>query len=263
MTQGLAWQKCGDHIPVEPLGGVAICLVESQQEVATLALVDSLEEQDVLETLLEASKPKPRPRLRQGTEHLHYLLATPFRYPPLRHGSRFGRFDEPSLFYAGRDIETVLAEAAFYRFVFWFDMTEPPPGRRLRTQHTEFAVPIHGERGLCLNKPPCDRYQSHWRNPVDYGQAQALGSALRERGIQGLEYVSARISESRLSDHCTGLNVALFEPESLADDKPLYQEAWLCELREDLVVFSGGSPRRIYRFALAEFLVGSVLPGGA
>jgi hypothetical protein len=70
-------------------------MVESQQQIATSSLVDDLAEQALLEELIERSKPP----LRSGTERLHYLLATPFRYPPLRHGSRFGGRFEPSLLY--------------------------------------------------------------------------------------------------------------------------------------------------------------------
>ena len=71
--------------------------MESQEQVATNRLVATLAEQDLLESMLEASKP-PLPK---GTARLDYLLATPFRYPPLPHGSRFGGRHEPSLFYAG------------------------------------------------------------------------------------------------------------------------------------------------------------------
>src|SRR5690625_4094619 len=105
-------------------------MVESQEQVATSRLVASLARQAVLEELLEASKP-PVPLEVTG---LGYLLATPFRYPPLRHGSRFGSRDEPSLFYGSRGLPPLLAEVAYYRFVFWKGMSRPPPAP-LRTQH--------------------------------------------------------------------------------------------------------------------------------
>ena len=44
-----------------------------------MRLVDSLEEQAVLESILEQSKPA---LAAEGTQALHYLLATPFRYRP-------------------------------------------------------------------------------------------------------------------------------------------------------------------------------------
>jgi hypothetical protein len=68
-------------------------IVESQEEIATTNIVANLDEQNVLEQLLETSKPGAI-----GTVP-HYLLSTPFRYPPLKHGSRFGTLFENSLFY--------------------------------------------------------------------------------------------------------------------------------------------------------------------
>ena len=50
--------------------------VEAQHRVATVRLVDNLAEQELLERLIEDSKP-PLPPDCAG---LHYLLATPFRY---------------------------------------------------------------------------------------------------------------------------------------------------------------------------------------
>ena len=48
--------------------------VEAQHRVATMRLVDDLQEQELLESLLEASKP-PLP---MGAGATHYLLFTPF-----------------------------------------------------------------------------------------------------------------------------------------------------------------------------------------
>lgn len=115
-------------------------IVESQEQIATLSLVDDLAEQNLLEGLLERSKPS----LPAGCKGLHDLLSTPFRYPPLRHGSRFGSRAEPGLLYGARRLPTVLAEAAYYRFVFWIGMTTPPPAGQLLTQHSVFWARFHG-----------------------------------------------------------------------------------------------------------------------
>ena len=58
--------------------------VETQYIAASMKLVDTLEEQDVLEQLLENSKP-PIPPTQVSK---HYLLLSPFRYFP-QHSSRF------------------------------------------------------------------------------------------------------------------------------------------------------------------------------
>ena len=129
------WAACGSRATAVEFAAEAQRIVESQEQVATQRLVGTLAEQDLLEAMLERSKP-PRP---QATDGLDYLLATPFRYPPLRHGSRFGRREEPALFYASCTRDTLLAEAAYYRFVFWQGMVESPPTRQIQ------AVP--GGRG--------------------------------------------------------------------------------------------------------------------
>ena len=67
-------------------------IVETQEIAATTGLVDDLEEQHLLEQLLD----KVKPSYREGTEKLHYLISTPFRYPPLKYGSRFGDITMPS-----------------------------------------------------------------------------------------------------------------------------------------------------------------------
>ncbi|WP_206045364.1 hypothetical protein [Oceanicoccus sagamiensis] len=70
------WQACKDRFTLRELNGRLVRVVESQEQVATNHLVDTLEEQHLLEQMLEENKP--------GHSHkgLHYLLATPFRYPP-------------------------------------------------------------------------------------------------------------------------------------------------------------------------------------
>ncbi len=243
------WAMCERALRIAPIGGDLLRIVESQQQVATLALVDDLAEQSVLEGLLEQSKP-PLPA---GAERLHYLLSTPFRYPPLRHGSRFGRRFEPSLFYGARRLPTLLAEAAYYRFVFWSGMAEPPPSGRLRTQHSVFRARLRAERGVRLQQPPCAAHAAVLRHPSEYGPTQRLGSALRGAGIDAFEFPSAR-------DHDAGLNVALFHPAALLSRGPLGLTRWLCETRARQVSFAPEATQDLYRFERADFSVDGRLP---
>jgi hypothetical protein len=69
-------------------------IVETQEYAATTSLVDNLQEQSLLEQMLDKAKPD----YREGTENRHYLISSPFRYPPLKHGSRFGDVTMPSFF---------------------------------------------------------------------------------------------------------------------------------------------------------------------
>ncbi len=149
------WAACSERVTPVTLRGTVLRLVESQEQVATHSLVRTLAEQALLEDLIEASKPqRPGPAIR-----LHYLLATPFRYPPLPWGSRFGRCFEPSLFYAARTADTVLAESAYYRFVFWSGMAVPPSAP-LDTRHTLFSVAVGTRRGLQLQQAPFEAHSA-------------------------------------------------------------------------------------------------------
>ncbi|WP_211160077.1 hypothetical protein [Aromatoleum aromaticum] len=51
------WAAVGAEAPVVELAGDLVRLVESQEQIATNRLVDTLEEQALLESLLETSKP--------------------------------------------------------------------------------------------------------------------------------------------------------------------------------------------------------------
>ena len=242
------WAECGPRAEPVELAGEVLRMVESQEQVATQRLVANLREQDLLESLLERSKP-PRPA---ATHALDYLLATPFRYPPLRYGSRFGRRHEPSLFYAARGRPTLLAEAAYYRFVFWQGMKTPPP-RPLRTQHTLFGVRIHARRAYCLHRPPFDAHEPRLASPTDYAETQALGSAIRSAGADAIEYLSAR-------DTGRGLNVALYTPAAFAEPQPNLREEWLCETAATRVSFRARGVLGVHTLPFEQFAVDGVLP---
>ncbi|MFP4640537.1 MAG: RES family NAD+ phosphorylase [Guyparkeria sp.] len=242
------WEDCGLADRIEPVNGELTRIVESQEQVATTGLVDTLEEQGILETMLDEAKPPPRP----GSEGLHYLLMTPFRYPPLRHGSRFGHRYEPSILYGSLSAQTALAEAAYYRLVFRSGM-ETPPAAPIRSRHTLFRARYDTDDGLRLHRPPCDRWRATLTDPVEYTATQRLGSAMREAGVLAFEFHSAR-------DPRGGINVGLFEPAALASRAPTGEEQWLCELADDHVTFLHPSSRRIERFPAETFLVGGQLP---
>ena len=237
------WKACLAGAQPLALSGIVLRLVESQEQVATNQLVRSLERQALLEAMLEATKP----RLRKGTEALHYLLATPFRYPPLKHGSRFGTRSEPSLFYGSLETPTVLAEAAYYRFVFWSGMVTPPAAK-IDTQHTLFATAYRTARGLRLQAPPFAAHREAISSPSAYRASQALGSEMRAAGIEAFEFVSAR-------DAAGGINLALFTPHALAGKTPVSQEPWLCELTAEAVRFRASHSKAVHNFPYAMFLV--------
>jgi hypothetical protein len=110
------WTRCAERFEPQRLAGAAWRAVESQHVTSTRKLVDSDDEQHVLESLIDTAKP-PWPTGRRFVG-LHYLLATPFRHPPLRYGSRFGTRGERGIFYCAERQATVLAEKAYYVLLF-------------------------------------------------------------------------------------------------------------------------------------------------
>jgi hypothetical protein len=70
------WTPAALSSEARAVSGTCWRLVEAQHRVSTLKLVDTVEEQTVLEEQIQGTKPPLPP----GAERLHYLLSTPFRY---------------------------------------------------------------------------------------------------------------------------------------------------------------------------------------
>lgn len=242
------WDACLAVARPRTISGVLLRMVESQEQVATNHLVSSLASQSVLEEMLEATKPP----MQSGMGQLHYLLATPFRYPPLKWGSRFGKRHEPSLFYGSLDTKTVLCEAAYYRFVFWHGMSTPPR-RKLDTQHTMFGAAYGTDHGLRLQATPFIEHRAALTSASDYQASQELGTKMRAAGIQAFEFVSARNPEA-------GINVALFTPAAFTKVEPVSHTAWLCELSGERVRFLAVHGKAMHDFPIGLFLAGGKLP---
>lgn len=242
------WQACGAETTPSPLDGTLFRLVESQEQVATNNLVDSFEEQSALERLLDVSKPPPR----AGTEGLHYLLQTPFRYPPLRHGSRFGQRHEPSIFYGSLSRDTALSESAYYRLVFWYGQADPPTAP-YTTQHTLIEASYATAHGLQLQGAACADHRAVLTDPADYGATQKLGARMRDAGIKAFEFPSARCPR-------LGENVGLFEPVALSCTRPTGLDEWLCYTSGERVAFLARNINEVMNFSFDEFAVGATLP---
>lgn len=227
---------------VRPWAGEGRRLVQAQHHVATLKLVDRVEEQALLERLLEATKPL----LPEPCRHLHYLLAAPFRYRPAAEGSRFRRAGDPrGVLYAARAERTAVAEIAFWRLLFFAESPETPwPERPL--QLTSFALDLEAGRSLALAEPPLDRDLEHWTDPVDYGPTQALAEVAREAGIELLRYPSVRDPEG-------GENLAVLACAAFARPGPRDLRTWHLLLDADGVRAVCEEPRVRLGFERASF----------
>lgn len=202
------------------LAGVCWRVVEAQHQVSTLKLVNTLEEQAVLERLIEQTKP-PVP---SECQHLDYLLATPFRYDtPYPRGSRFRRAGRTlGAFYASEESETAIAEMAFYRLLFFAES----PGALWPTnagEYTAFAASYTTRRALDLTRPPLDADGMQWTDLVDYSACQSLAEAARAAGIQILRYRSVRDPHDRT-------NLALLVCTVFTSPAPGSRQTWRIRL---------------------------------
>ncbi len=242
-----------EGFPATPLthySGKAYRFVETQEYAATAGLVNNQAEQDVLETLLDEVKP----RYRKGTESMHYLLKTPFRYPPLKYGSRFGSRQMPSFFYASETPHTALVEAAYYRFVFMHH-TVPRYPNPVRSQHALFYVRVKSTQCSDLTQLAAAEVQRQLTHPSQYQYSQKIGQWLvSEQRTELIRYYSAR--------HRHGVNLALAQPSVIRSNTPQQSDNWLCLTTPDTVSFSTPHQPSLV-FEQSEFKVGGVLPSPA
>ncbi len=159
--------------------------VEAQHVVATRALVDTLAEQELLESLLDEAKPRVPPPC-QG---LDYLLYTPFRYPPTHAGSRFRAYTDPGVWYGAEHIRSCCAEIGYWR---WRFVSDSRGLERLdAVPHTIFQATAKG-RAVDLRVKPFVKNRGAWTDANDYGACQRFALTTREAQVQLIRYESVR-----------------------------------------------------------------------
>lgn len=213
--------------------------VETQYASATTLLVDSHEEHDVLEQLLEASKPplpllSPRPPSRKPS--LHFLLTTPFRYMPA-HASRFREVGRHGFWYGATKLEAACAEVAYWRTRFIQDSVGLAD-EKIVTQHTFFAATVDG-RGIDLMAPPWDAFRAAWTHDDDYSATHRLANAAEAAGIELIRYESARAP----GQPC----VAVFTPDALREPRgglDATRQKWVCTATQGHVMMMAEDDRQ-------------------
>jgi hypothetical protein len=245
------WTACAGGSELRPLAVDACRVVEAQHQVATRKLVGSDAEQALLEEMIDAAKP-PDPT----GGRLHYLLSTPFRYPPLARGSRFGTPLERGVWYGSETLPTAFAEVAYYRLVF-LEGTAADLGT-VTTELTSFRIGMRTELGVDLTLPPFVAHQAALASSTSYAAAQALGSGMRAAGVQAFRYRSTR-------DAAGGINVAAFDPAVFGKRRPRSLETWRCTATRERVelVRRDYFERAAFAFGRAQFEVDGELPAPA
>src|SRR5450631_3271369 len=193
------WTPAALPSNARPLAGICWRLVEAQHHVSTLKLLDSVDEQNLLEDLIEATKPPLPPECRD----LHYLLSTPFRYGaayPM--GSRFRRAGmTEGVFYASETPQTAVAEMAFHRLLFFAESpsTPWPPNP---AEYSAFSAEYATTKAIDLTKGKYNTNRALWTHATDYSHCQAFADAARAAKIEMIRYASIR-------DPAVGTNFAL------------------------------------------------------
>jgi hypothetical protein len=210
------WMRCAGPLRVSPLKLAAWRVVEAQHKVSTRRLVDTLDEQAVLEDIVDEVKPR-RPG---GAEFqgLHYLLSTPFRYPPLLRGSRFGSPSQRGIWYGAERVETSLAEKAYYQLLFLEGTKEVL--KNLSCDWSAFAADIQTTSAIDLTVPPFDEFSSEISSPSSYAATQPLGSDMRAAGVVAFGFRSARCALG-------GKAFGLFTP-AFTELNPGPLQTWRC-----------------------------------
>jgi hypothetical protein len=223
-------------------GGLCWRLVEAQHRISTLKLVDTLDEQELLEQLVEDSKPPIPPECR----HLDYLLYTPFRYAAYPAGSRFRRAGmTQGIFYAAEKPETAVAEMAFYRLLFFAESPDTPwPSNP--AEYTGFAAEYRTGRAIDLTQRPFSSQARSWLDPVDYSHCQALADVARLAEVEVIRYASVR-------DPGTGLNLALLTCRVFTKPRPVRRQSWRIHLSASGVQAIREAPKARLSFARDAF----------
>jgi len=189
-------------------------LVEGQHRISTNRLASDSAAQALLEELAEEVKPT----VPENARHLHFLLATPFRYGH-KSASRFRRADErPGIFYASEAETTAIMETAFWSLRF-FSRSPGFVPPTTTVEYTSFHVRVATDRALDLTQSPFAERQADWMAPDDYEACQALASEARKAETALIRTLSVRADGRKC-------NVVVFDPKAFTDAAPVIHRTW-------------------------------------
>jgi hypothetical protein len=204
-TSSIAWQPC---VRIVPSRFPPISLFE---EVADPADLDALYEVEAMtndrlrEAVGDITLVAPEDRV-SGPGTSPIMAAFTHLNP------EGGRFTDGSfgVFYAGKSIETAVAETKYHRIQFLLATNEPAQDLDMRVYAVDLNADLHDIRDMRSSHPA-------YYHATSYGMSQALALQLRESGSNGIVYLSVRDEG--------GECVAVFRPRLLSNCR---QERHLC-----------------------------------
>ncbi|MFU2486373.1 RES family NAD+ phosphorylase [Thauera sp. WH-1] len=227
------WTPLAVSSEARPWAAPAWRIVEAQHVASTMKIVDDAAEQDVLERLLEASKP-PQPA---SVARLDYLLAAPFRHDPRRGGSRFRGATDPGVFYGAQRVRTACAELGYWRWRFLQDAVDLE--RIDPVAHTAFRVRLATDV-VDLREHAFAADLSAWTHPSDYRATQSFARIAREARIGAIIYASVRDPEPAWC-------VAVLDPAAFAAPRPdPAMQTWWLAVQQDAVVWRRDNERLMF-----------------
>lgn len=237
------WMRVALSSEFHNYDGTCWRLVEAQHRVSTLKLTDTLAEQELLEDLIEETKPA----IPQECRHLDFLLATPFRYgAPYPAGSRFRRAGRTfGVYYASETPATAVAEMSFYRLLFYAE-SPATPWPSDAAEYIAFSAAIATAGLLDLTRAPLSEDRALWVELLDYSHCQAFADAARSAGADVIRYQSVR-------DPDKGANLAILMCRAFSKPAPVDRQTWRIRLSPSGVQALCEFPRQAVEFPRKAF----------
>jgi len=198
-------------------------MVESQYASSTMRLVDTREEHEILEDILEEGKPA----IPAEAKGLDYLLFSPFRYAAVTSfGTRFRAVGDPGVFYGGETPRTAASEVGYWRWRFLQDsagLRRLPP-----SSFTAFRVLLK-HLSVDLREKPFNRDTAVWEHPSDYSATQEFARITRKTDVGVILHKSVRCP---FDSFC----VAVLKPKAFARKKPDGNtQSWVLTIADEVI----------------------------
>lgn len=215
-------------------------IIEGQARSSTLRLVDTFDEHDTLEAMLEEAKP-PVPA---DCAHLDYQFWSPFRYGRYPTASRFRRAGRtPGVWYGSEEPSTAMAETIWGNLRFY----AASPGThfpRKPVDYTGVQADIASPLALDLTAPPWSDDPA-WMEHDDYEPCLTLAEDARAAGAEIIRYASVRHPE-----HAP--NAAVLVCAAFSQPAPIGLQSWSVLYRDEGVRAICDTTRQRYMFVAEQ-----------
>ena len=144
-----------------------------------------------------------------------------------------------------KQVETALAEMAFYRLLFFAESPDTPfPANA--ADYTAFSVELTSRQSIDLTAAPLVVDAAQWTDPVTYESCQALAESARSAGIDLIRYQSVR-------DPARRANLAVLNCTVFSSPAPTTRQTWKIRLSPTGVQALRAFPPQSLEFTADDF----------